>query len=107
MLAGIQCTAMAAAAIAMAAIQSPMTWTTCTVDACLLLGHGHFAQQNTFRPTGNQSLPMNTDEIVGTVHGVFGSQSVRIEQIVNAVCGFPVPAGLEDIVTVEASVKQA
>ena len=76
---------MAAAAIAMAAIQPPVTWTTCTVDACLICGQSYFAKQNALRPTSNQSLPMNSDEIVGIVDGVFGSQSVRIEQSVDAI----------------------
>lgn len=70
---------MAATAIAVSTIQSPSTWTASTLDDVLIYGHAYFCKQNILRPLESQPLPMNADEIQGTVDGIFGCQSVTIQ----------------------------
>ena len=71
---------MAAAAIAISAVQNPLTWTSSTVDASLICGHSYFRKQNCTRPPEYKNMAMNVDEIVGTVDKVCGALSISIQE---------------------------
>ena len=72
---GLQCTAMAAAFIAHAHVQSPVGWTRETVDQILLKGDRLYSK---IRET-IESPELTADEVQGIVHNCFGGVDVDLK----------------------------
>jgi len=77
---GTQCTAMSAAFLAFTFIESPLTWTTATLDQVMICGNNFYTQK--LPAAGHQYL--NTDDVSGIIPNVFQSQEINLEIIMAA-----------------------
>jgi len=77
---GTQCTAMSAAFIAFSYIESPLTWTTATLDQVMICGNNYYTEK--LPAAGHQYL--NTDDVSGVIPNVFQSQEINLEIVMAA-----------------------
>jgi len=77
---GTQCTAMSAAFLAFTFIESPLTWTTATLDQVMICGNKFYTKK--LPAAGHQYL--NTDDVSGVIPNVFQSQDINLEIVMSA-----------------------